>query len=391
MQPIQSDGPRASKAAYTREWLERLIGVGATEGNQIDVLLNGEEIFPAMLSSIDAAQVSVDLASFNFGGWIGSEFATALAARAKAGLEVRVLLDSIGARRIDPGITRILGGAGVELQWFRPPQAKFWQSLRRGHRKILVCDGRVGFTGGVGIDDRWHLEGGTRLTRRDTHFRLLGPAVQGLAAAFCADWSEARREPIPSSVGLPLRGRGTSIVQVIRSGRTGEPGSLGRFLRALILAANQRLRISTAYFVPDNVTLDALCEAARNGVVVDLLVNGRHRDKWFTHLASQSTYHEILKAGVRVWEYERSMLHSKVVIVDDALASVGSANFNGRSLFHDEELNLTILDRRVVSRLNTQFDLDVNASRRLRPDAWSARSPLRRPAEQVASLLQRYL
>lgn len=376
-----------------RTWFEGLLGVPATDGNRVDVLQNGDEIFPAMLDAIAAAERTIDLATFNFGGTVGTEFADALAVRARAGIRVRVLLDRLGAWGCDRAALGRLREAGGRVAWFRPlANPRVWETTHRGHRKILVCDRRVGFTGGVGIDDRWRGHARGPSERRDTQVRLLGPAVDGLYGAFINNWAETgdplfsageRFEPQPMA--------GFSAVQVVRAGARTGWGDIATLVGVLVTSARRRLRIATAYFTPDRHTLALLCDSARRGVHVDLLVNGPHTDRWISRLATQGQYERLLDAGVNVWCYQPTMLHQKMMTVDGVAATIGSANFNSRSLMHDEELNVSVFDPVVVATLDAVFDEDLDRAERVDRRHWSDRTRLQKAAELVPALVARHL
>lgn len=377
-----------------RTWFEALLGVPATDGNRIDVLQNGEQIFPAMLAAIGRAESTIDFATFNLGGSIGVEFADALAAQARRGLRVRVLLDHLGASRIPKDAIQRLRSAGGRVAWFRRlSNPRVWETTHRGHRKVLVCDRRVAFSGGVGVDDRWRGNAANPSERRDTHFRVRGPAVDALHAAFVNNWAETG-QPIFEQGIDDFRSQdaaGSSPVQVVRAGARTGWGDIATLVRAVLGLARNHVHIAAAYFVPDKDTLALLCSAAGRGITVDLLVNGEHADKPLNQLASQAQYDTLLDAGVRVWLYEPTMLHMKMITVDGAAASVGSANFNARSFLHDEELNLVVFDPTVIEVLDRQFQADLRRARRLEPAQWAARGRRQKALEVLPGVISRHL
>ncbi len=377
-----------------RTWFEGLLGVPATDHNRIDVLQNGEQIFPAMLAAIGGAESTIDFATFNLGGSIGVEFADALAAQARRGLRVRALLDHLGASRIPKDAIQRLRSAGGRVAWFRRlSNPRVWETTHRGHRKVMVCDRRVAFSGGVGVDDRWRGNAANPSERRDTHFRIRGPAVDALHAAFVNNWAETG-QPIFEQGIDDFRSQdaaGSSPVQVVRAGARTGWGDIATLVRAILGLARHHVRIAAAYFVPDKDTLALLCSAAGRGIKVDLLVNGEHADKPLNQLASQAQYDMVLDAGVRVWLYEPTMLHMKMITVDNAAASVGSANFNARSFLHDEELNLVLFDPAVVEVLDRQFQADLRSARRLEPAQWGARGRRQKALEVLPGVISRHL
>ncbi len=375
-----------------RRVLEGLVGVPATEGNRIDVLRNGDEIFPAMLDAIRAATRTVDFLTFIY--WeatIGEEFAEALSERAEQGVRVRVLLDALGAQRMDKRLIERMDAAGAQVEWFRPvTNLRFWDTNHRTHRKVLICDEEVGFAGGVGIADEWRGDARNPDEWRDTHFRLRGPAVDGLRAAFVKNWAETGRPIFDTGIDrFPVQpDAGRSLVQVVQGASEIGWSDLATLVRALLLLARRRVRITTAYFVPDPDTCRLLCEVSRRGVEVQVLVPGPHADKRFVQLASEAQYAELLDAGVEVCAYQPTMLHAKVMTVDGMVANVGSANFNSRSLGLDEEVNLVVYDPEVVRALDEDFDADLRRSRPLDGVEWEARGVLQRAKEAATGLIR---
>ncbi len=376
-----------------RCWLEGLIGVPATFGNRVEILRNGDQIFPAMLEAIGDAEATVDLATFVFKGPIAEEFCRVLAARSRAGVRVRVLADAIGSLGMDKEVVGRLREAGALLEFFRPlNNPRVWETFHRGHRKVLVCDGKVGFTGGVGIGDVWRGDARNPNEWRDTHFRVEGPVVDGLMGAFAHNWAETGH-PLFDERDLfaPQESPGTSTVAVVRAGARTGWGDISTLVHLLAGLARYRLRICAAYFVPDDDTLALLCETARRGVRVELLVNGPHADKWVSRLASEGQFELLLEAGVRVWTYQATMLHAKVTLVDDVVASTGSANLNARSMVLDEELNLVMFDPDIVEVLDAHFEQDLERAREIDLAEWSRRSMRQKGLEALPGFLARHL
>jgi cardiolipin synthase len=378
-----------------RRALEGLLGVHATEGNLVEVLRNGDRIFPAMLEAIGRATATIDFLTFVYWkGEIGREFARALAERARAGVRVRVLLDAYGASSMDPDLIEDLDDAGALVEWFRPiDKVRFWNSNHRTHRKVLICDEDVAFTGGVGIADEWRGDGRDPSEWRDTHFRVRGPAVDGLRAAFVQNWAETGHPLFEEGVDrFPVQSQpGSSIVHVVRGAAHAGWSDITTLMRALLCLARRRVRITTAYFVPDDGTCRLLVEAAGRGVDVEILVPGPHVDKRFVQLAAESQYEGMLEAGVRIWSYQPAMLHAKAMTVDGTVANVGSANFNSRSLVLDDEVNLVVLDPDVVARLDADFEADVERSEPIHPERWADRSVAQRAKEVASHVLDPFL
>lgn len=378
-----------------RRALESLLGVPATEGNRIDVLRNGDEIFPAVMEAIRSARRTVDFLTFVYWeGSIGEEVAEALGERAREGVRVRVLLDAVGSSTMDTNLLDDMNRAGCLVDRFRPVnKLKVWENDHRTHRKVLICDEEVAFTGGVGIADEWrgHARGPSEW--RDTHFRVRGPAVDGLRAAFLQNWGEAGRPLFDEGVDrFPEQPQdGPSIVQVVRGESVAHWSDITTLMRSLLCLARRRIRITTAYFVPDDGTSDLLCAAAGRGVDVEVLLPGPHIDKRFVQLASEAQYAGLLEAGVKLWTYQPTMLHAKVMTVDGLVANIGSANFDSRSLVLDDEVNLVVLDPALVGELDRHFDEDLTESEPVEAGDWRDRTLVQRAKEKVAGLVDEHL
>jgi cardiolipin synthase len=387
-------GGLAGPLRYRRA-LEGLLGVPATEGNRVDVLRNGDRIFPAIFEAVEAATATVDFLTFVYWqGSVGEEMAGLLADRAAAGVRVRVILDALGAFSMDRALVERMVAAGAQVEWFRPVnKLRFWEANHRSHRKVLICDEDVAFTGGIGIADEWRGDARRPGEWRDTHFRVRGPAVDGLRAAFVQNWAETGRPLLDAAVDrFPLQpAAGGSVVQVVRGAAQTGWSDVATLVRSLLALAQERVRITTAYFVPDEATCRVLADTARRGVDVEVLLPGPHVDKRFVQLASQSQYAGLLDAGVRLWSYQVSMLHAKVMTVDGLVASVGSANFTSRSLLLDDEVNLVVLDPAVVAALDDDFDADVARSEAVDPGEWPDRGLAQRAKEAVAGLGGRHM
>jgi cardiolipin synthase len=384
----------SQEVARVRRVLEGVIGVPATEGNQFDVLRNGDEIFPAMLEAIDSAEHTIDFLTFVYWkGEIGTEFAQHLAKRAQEGVRVRVLLDSYGAHTIEAELISLLDDAGVRVRWFRPfHRFRLGEANHRTHRKVMVVDEEVAFTGGVGIADEWKGDARNENEWRDTHFRIRGPVVDGLRAAFLDNWAET--DPALFEAGVdrfPEQPQpGSAVAQCVRGAAETGWSDIATLFRVLLHIAEQRVRVATAYFVPDDALTDSLLDAAARGVTIEILLPGPHVDKRFVQIASEETFQPLLEAGIRIWSFQPSMLHAKVMIVDDVIANIGSANFNARSTKLDEEINVVVLDDALVVLLNQYFDEDLTRSVELEAGRWEKRSMPQRALELVARPLRRF-
>jgi cardiolipin synthase A/B len=385
--------PAEDEATRVRRCLEGVLGVPATEGNRIDVLRNGDEIFPAMFEAIDGAEHTLDFLTFVYWeGEIGTELAGKLCARADDDVRVRVLLDGWGARTIDRQLIDDMDEAGVDVQWFRPLRRLRPAELNhRTHRKVLVVDEDVAFTGGVGIADVWTGDARNEDEWRDTHFRVRGPAVDGLRAAFLDNWAENTPELFTDVDRFPAQpSAGDSVVQCVRSESETGWSDIDNLFRTLLQLARRRVRIATAYFVPDDELCRRLCEASERGVEIEILVPGRHVDKRVVQLAGERSYQGLVEAGVSIWRYQPTMMHAKVMTVDGLVSNIGSANLNPRSVAWDEEVNLVALDPALTAVLDQQFDEDLERSDRLDPGRWANRSLARRLGEALVRPLRRW-
>jgi cardiolipin synthase A/B len=385
---------KPDSAERIRRTIEGVIGVPATEGNRVDVLRNGDEIFPAMLESIESATDTVDLLTFVYWeGRIGREFAKALAARARDGVRVRVLLDAWGAHPIERTLLGMMEDAGVKLRWFRPLQRfRPGHVNHRTHRKVMIVDEDTGFTGGVGIADEWLGNAENAAQWRDTHFRLRGAAVDGLRAAFLDNWIETDSELFDPCVDrFPAQPRaGSAIVQCVRGASETGDSDIYTLFRTLCELAERRIRLASAYFVPDAEMVEHLVSATGRGVDVDLLLPGPHADKRFVQLAGEATYESLLDAGVNIWNFQPSMLHTKIMTVDGIVSNVGSANLNARSTQLDEEINIVVIDRELAEILDRQYDEDLVRSVRMEPGRWERRSAAQRLVEAAVAPIKRF-
>jgi cardiolipin synthase len=388
------DGEAEDREHRLRRRLERLIGIAATEGNELTALRNGDEIFPAMLDSIRAAEHTVDMMTFVYWrGEIAREFARAMADRARAGVRVRLLLDGFGSRLIEGDLLELMDEAGVQVAWFRKP---LWLSPlkqnHRCHRKVLVVDERTAFTGGVGIAEEWCGDARDETEWRDTHVRVRGPAVDGIAAAFAQNWAECADVLFDERDRFVEHGsQGGSVVQVVRGSASFGWQDMQTLLRVVLETAQERVRLATAYFAPDPYFIELLCATARRGVEVEILLPGPHTDQRVCQLAGQNHYEELLACGVRIWHYQPTMMHAKTVTVDGIAALVGSTNLNRRSMDHDEEVMLVVLDKDFAAELDRDYDADLRRSVRIVGARWRRRPVAQRARELAVLPIRRFL
>ena len=349
-------------------------------GNRIDILLNGNETFPVMLQEIKKAKHTITFAQYLYeDGALAYDLAKAFAERCRAGVQGNILLDSHGTDTPDE-IPAMMREAGCDIQYFRrveAPQVIFiWKLLRynyRNHRRILVIDGRVGFTGGYGIKDSWLGDGRTEDHWRETNARIEGPIVKELQAGFVESWLETTGALLGGEGYFPrLEPRGKLPAQIVKSSPVG--GSFQNYMLFLlsITSAKKSILITNPYFIPDDLMVDALVNAAGRGVQVMVLVPGKIDHK-ITYRASRSNYGPMLLAGIEIYEYMPALMHAKTMVVDGVWATIGSTNFDNRSFALNEELNLTIYDGGVAERLQEIFLEDLKYSKKITYEAWKAR------------------
>lgn len=377
-----------------RRRLERLIGVAATEGNELVPLRNGDQIFPAMLGAIRSARHTIDMMTFVYWrGEIARDFAAALADRAREGVRVRLLLDGFGAKEIEPSLLDLMDTAGVQVAWFRKPVwlSPFKQN-HRCHRKALVVDEDTAFTGGVGIAEEWCGDARRPGEWRDTHVQVRGPAVDGIAAAFAQNWAECHDELFDDRDRFTEhRQAGSSVVQVVRGSASIGWQDMQTLIRVMLASAEERFRLATAYFAPDAYFVDLLCDTARRGVRVEILLPGPHTDQRACQLAGQQHYRRLLEAGVLIRQYQPTMMHAKIITVDSVASLIGSTNFNRRSMDHDEEVMLAVLDETFTAALDRDYEADLEHSVDIELARWKRRPALQRAKEAAVTPIRRFL
>jgi cardiolipin synthase len=354
-------------------------------GNSVSILENGVEIFPAMLASILAAEKSVHMEAYIF--WsdsVGRQFRDALAATARRGVEVRVLLDGVGSpKRLEKGDVTILRNAGCQVELFRPVRPWMLDVInRRTHRRILVVDGKIGFTGGVGFADVWAGDADSPEHWRDTHVRIEGPVVAQMQSAFQDNWSEVTGELLVGEKYFPvLPDRGSVRATVVASSPVPSSSAVQVLYSVAISAADQTIEIANSYFVPNDASVELLAVAARRGVDIRIVVPGEINDLPVTKAGGRAKLGELLRAGVKIYEYEPTMMHAKTMVVDGLFATVGSTNFDNRSFRYNDELELAVYDGGVASRLGQMFAADAARSRPYTYEQWANRTILERLTE----------
>lgn len=377
-----------------RQAMSLLLGPPIVGGNSVDTLVNGDRIFPAMLREIRNAKKTITFETFVYWrGRIGQQVADALVERARAGVRVHVLLDWVGSAKMDARILTQLADAGIELERYHPPT---WYHLsrinNRTHRKLLICDGRVGFTGGVGIAEEWSGDAQDEHHWRDTHFRVEGPVVAQMQAAFLDNWMKVRREVLHGPEYFPeLQPVGGVEAQMFRSSPTGGSESMHLMYLLAITAAEKTIRIANAYFVPDSLSRDALKAAAARGVRVQIVVPGARIDSPAVRFASRALWGSLLRAGVELYEFQPTMFHVKSMVVDDRWVAVGSANFDSRSFSLNDEANLCVFDAGFAREQVALFEQDIARSRRVSYRRWLHRPLGWQIVDRVAGWLRSQL
>ncbi|MBL8261077.1 MAG: cardiolipin synthase B [Xanthomonadaceae bacterium] len=356
-----------------------MLGPGLMAGNDVTDLQNGDEIFPAMLDAIRSSQRSITFETYIYwSGEVGRQFADALSERARAGVKVSVLIDWLGSVKMDDALLQQMKDAGAEVEKYRPLK---WYNLgrinNRTHRKILVIDGRIGFTGGVGIADQWSGHAQDAEHWRDMHFRVVGPVVAQFQAAFNDNWIKSTGKVLNGPDHFPdIPASGDVDAHMFVASPAGGSESMHLMYLMAIAASAESIDLQAAYFVPDTLILQALLEARRRGVRVRVLLPGRHIDSDTVRVASKAHWGELLLGGIEIYEYQPTMMHNKMLIVDRAMVSVGSTNFDVRSFRLNDEASMNIYDPSFALRMTEVFERDLLPAKRYTQETWRAR-PLR--------------
>jgi len=378
-------------SADFRNTLAGMTGMPLVEGNQITLYNNGDEFYPAMLQDIEAAESSITLEQFIFlDGLVGRRFAEAFAEKAREGVAVKVLVDAIGSSTLGEPILRILEAGGCQLAWFRPIH---WYTLNRAnlrtHRKSLIVDGRIGYTGGAGLADHWL---GTALDAsewRDMEIRVAGPAVAVQQSGFAQNWLLFTGEVLSGPEFFPApEHAGNLEVQTILSSPSSGANAVATMHNIAIQCARRYLHIANPYFIPGARLIDMLARACQRGVSVKLMVAGRHNDTWWARQNSVRLYGRLLEAGVEIYEFQPTMLHQKTMVVDGVWATVGTANFDNRSFALSEETTVCFHDPALVAQLEATFQADLKSCEKIDLDAWRKRGVWQRVKEIGAASIE---
>ena len=367
-------------------------GVPFFEGNALEILNNGDAFYPAMLKAIAEAEASITIEAYIYwAGNIGLEFARALAARSREGVIVKILLDAVGSSTIGDEILEVLEKGKCQLAWYNPVRPyNLGRFNHRTHRKSLIVDGRIAFTGGAGIADHWMGDAQDHHHWRDIQIRLEGPAVAPLQTGFAHNWLQETSELITGSEFYPVavRSSGSVAAQTILNSPETGASTARTFYYLSIAAARRTLFIANPYFVPDQGAIDLLVAACKRGVDVRIMVAGIHNDNWLARQNSIRLYGPLLKAGIKIYEYNHTMLHQKTMVVDGVWSTVGTTNFDSRSFAHNEENNVCFCDWTLAQELEETFSADIEGCDTITYKGWRARPMLEKVVQAVVSLLQ---
>ena len=377
----------AAEDPAAAEYLAALVAADLVTGNEYDVLVNGDRVFPAMLRAIDSARERVSFETYVYEkGQVANQFTDALERAAKRGVDVRVIVDAVGASRMEKGHVDRLRVAGCHVVDFNPSQ---WYGLEelnyRTHRKILVVDGEVGFTGGVGVADFWLGNAQDATHWRDTHVRMRGPIVRLLEAAFYENFIEGEMTVTPALSDAARVESADDRSMVVRSAPAGGATDLKRLYLLSIAMAQHSIEITSPYFLTDESSMWAFGDAVRRGVKVRILVESDITDQKVVKYASREAYESLLSKGIEIYEYSPTMMHGKAVVVDGVLSIFGSANFDNRSLELNDELNVAVFSPALATRLLGDFENDLKVARKVDLDTWRRRPLLQRAQEHFWS------
>ena len=371
-----------------------MLGPNIIPGNKIKTLQNGDQIFPAMLGAIKRAEKTISFETFVYwAGDIGQKFCNALSERSKAGVKVHIILDWWGTQRIDEKYIDSMKTTGIEIEKYHPLRwYNFNRMNNRTHRKLLIVDGKIGFIGGVGIADEWQGNAESKDHWRDSHYQVEGPVVAQMQAAFNDNWINTRSKVLLGNNYFPeLKPIAKGIMaQVIRSARYSSENV--RLMNLLaISSAVKNIRLQAAYFVPDELTIKTLVAAQKRGVNIEIIVPGPYMDSKTVQRASPSLWGSLLDAGVKIYEYQPTMYHCKVLIVDNLGVSVGSTNFDDRSFRLNDEANLNIYDADFAAEQIKFFEEDKSKSHLVTRADYRKMSKIRKMLDKLAGIFQRQM
>jgi|ERR1043166_2029779 cardiolipin synthase len=376
-----------------RESISHLVSAPLLPSNSIVTLINGQEMFPAMLEAIRGAKESITMENFIFrSGELSAQFVPALVEKAHAGVNVHVIMDSLGCSRLKQSELDQLEKAGVQfVKYNRTEWHKLLRVNHRDHRKILVVDGRIGFTGGACLADEWMGNADSKTHWRDTQFRIEGPAVAQLQGVFVANWIVTQGRVLHGSNYFPVqKPAGTILARCYRTGPDDGIEAARLVYLYSIAAARQSIRIAHSYFVPDDLVIDSLLEARKRGVKVEIITPGII-DANVVRRASRARWNELIKARVEFYEYQPSLFHCKMMIVDDVWVTTGTVNFDDRSFRINDENTLEVWDEKFAAEQTRQFEIDKAKCRRITAEEYKKRRWYVKAAEEFASYFRAWL
>jgi len=362
------------------------------QGNRVTVLTNGAQFYPAMIEAIRCASTSINMECYIFQpGQIADAFIEALSDRARAGVNVTMVVDAIGSFNLWGRPVKRLREAGCRIESY---QRVRWYSLarlnNRTHRELLIVDGRVAFTGGAGIADWWAVPQGRKEPWRDTMARIEGPIVAALQGVAAENWLECCGEILTGPDYFPdLDVIGHTTAFVVKSSPSDRATASRVTFQLLMEGADHDLRIATPYFLPDRALRRALMQIARRGVKVSVIVPGRATDQKWVRLASRRMWGDLLEAGVHIYEYRKAMTHAKVLLVDGIWSMIGTTNIDNRSFEHNDEVNVAMLDRGVAARLMDDYERDIADSDEVTLARWRRRPLWEKVAGPFIWILER--
>jgi cardiolipin synthase len=371
--------------------MHALTGLPLVGGNRVEILRNGVQIFPSMLAAIRGAQKTINLEFYIYwDGEIGRQFAEALAERARAGVQIKAILDSVGSATMSQTLIDFLTRNGIDLEWYHPLR---WYTIsrmnHRTHRKLMVVDGTIGFSGGVGIADDWLGDADAKDHWRETVLRVEGPAVTQMQFAFMDNWIKSRGELLAGLDYFPqVEPRGEHLTQVLKSSPSEGSSAVKLLYIVSIVSATKSIYISNAYFVPDRDTQRALEMAVRRGVDVRVIVPGEYTDIPIVRQASRMHYELLLRRGIRIFEYQPTMMHAKTMVVDGIWSTVGSSNFDDRSFRLNDEVNVNVYDEGIAQQMEAMFFDDLAHSEEITKVKWLRRPRWARIKEALADVLK---
>ena len=394
--PGEAGAPPAVSDSLYAQTIELHAKTHIEGGNRVEILRNGNETYPRLWKDLASATQTITAQMYYaMPGAVADSLAAHLSARARAGVRVMLLLDAFGASSMEDEWLDSLRASGVKVQELRPLH---WYSIdkagNRSHVRAVVVDGRIGYTGGFGFADKWLGNGRLPDQWRDTNVRFEGPAVMQLQAAFASGWAEASGELLTGELFFPRAGfdsAGPTVAGLLHTAPTLGSTTAERFLALSVVSARKTLYITNSYFVPDDDFRRMLTDAAKRGVDVRVLTAGDETDVMMTTYAARARYEELLTAGVRVYEYDPVMIHAKTFVVDGLWSSVGTLNFDNRSLALNNESNLVSLDASLAATMTSMFFDDLERSTEIKLEQFRQRPWHDRLFERGANLLSRIL